>query len=333
MNKVAAEPIGHKRPKDTPGRQQTMKAYKPVPTVKSAAIIFTVLGVIFIIIGSVLLAFSQEIISYSQRYDNVGNCSTMTWEHPQNCTVSFNVEKDMDSTVYFYYQLNNFYQNHRRYVKSKSASQLDGATPSISGASSDCDPIVTMFDLGITADQLIASGRTVLAESALNKNVVANPCGLIAQSLFNDTYSMTGSSGGVFINENGIAWQSDIDHKFKNNSNSIETQWTDVTNGKGYLEHFIVWMRTSGLPNFRKLWGKIEGGLKKGSYTVTVVSNYPVVDFGGEKFVVISTANALGGDNSFLGIAYIVVGGITLILALAFVIRGYLFKKNDDKYP
>ena len=26
-------------------------------------------------------------------------------------------------------------------------------------------------------------------------------------------------------------------------------------------EHFIVWMRTAGLPNFRKLWGKIEEDL------------------------------------------------------------------------
>ena len=333
MNKVAAEPIAHKRPKDTPARQQTMRAYKPVPTVKSAAIIFTVLGVIFIIIGSILLSYSQEIISYSQRYDNIGDCSKTEWNITKTCNITFNVEKDMKSTVYFYYQLNSFYQNHRIYVKSKSASQLDGGTPTISGASSDCDPVVTMYDLGITAEQLISAGRTSLAASAGSKKVVANPCGLIAQSFFNDTFSMSGSSGPVSINEKGIAWQSDIDNKFKNNSSPIETQWTDVTNGKRYLEHFIVWMRTSGLPNFRKLWGKIEGGLTKGSYTVKIVSNYPVEAFSGEKFVVISTANALGGDNSFLGIAYIVVGGITLILALAFVIRGYLFKKNDDKYP
>lgn len=31
-------------------------------------------------------------------------------------------------------------------------------------------------------------------------------------------------------------------------------------------EHFIVWMRMAGLPNFRKLWGRIEGGLEKGKY-------------------------------------------------------------------
>jgi hypothetical protein len=89
-------------------------------------------------------------------------------------------------------------------------------------------------------------------------------------------------------------------------------------------------MRTSGLPNFRKLWGHIDEDLQTGDYVVSIVNNYDVDSFSGEKYVVLSTANALGGNNTFLGIAYIVVGGITLILALAFVIRGYLFKKTDD---
>jgi hypothetical protein len=29
-------------------------------------------------------------------------------------------------------------------------------------------------------------------------------------------------------------------------------------------------MRTAGLPNFRKLWGRIDGGIKKGEYKVVI---------------------------------------------------------------
>ena len=32
----------------------------------------------------------------------------------------------MKAPVYVYYELDNFYQNHRRYVKSRSDSQLEG---------------------------------------------------------------------------------------------------------------------------------------------------------------------------------------------------------------
>ena len=36
-------------------------------------------------------------------------------------------------------------------------------------------------------------------------------------------------------------------------------QWIDMTD-----EHFLVWMRPSGLPNPKKLWGRINRDLKKG---------------------------------------------------------------------
>lgn len=327
-NKVVPDQGGHKRPKDTPMRQQTMKAYKPVPTVKSAAIIFTVLGVIFIIIGSVLLAYSQKIISHSVRYDDFEDCSKTTWDHVYTCNVKFKLDKDMDAPIFFYYQLNNYYQNHRRYVKSKSADQLAGNELSVSELNTDCDPIVTMKDLAMNKTQLENLNRPELAKLFDSTTIPANPCGLIAQSFFNDTFSMSEDNGGKIINisEKNIIWESD---KKKYSKASEDIQWINVEDGKKYLEHFIVWMRTSGLPNFRKLWGKIEDGLTKGDYTVTIQSKFPAIN-DWEKYVVISTANEFGGDNSFLGIAYIVVGGITLILALAFVIRGYLFKKSDD---
>jgi hypothetical protein len=44
--------------------------------------------------------------------------------------------------------------------------------------------------------------------------------------------------------------------------------------GNFYLEHFIVWMRTAGLPNFRKLWGRIDEGLEPGTYNLYVNNQY-----------------------------------------------------------
>ena len=74
-----------------------------------------------------------------------------------------------------------------------------------------------------------------------------------------------------------------------------DVQWLDMTD-----EHFIVWMRTSGLPTFRKLWGRIDDGLVQGEYYMRIVNNYEVKSFSGSKSLVISTMNFLGGKNEFL---------------------------------
>ena len=58
----------------------------------------------------------------------------------------------MEPPIYFYYQLENFYQNHRRYVKSKDKFQLENGTPyqndDFYTFSEDCSPIMTLADLG-----------------------------------------------------------------------------------------------------------------------------------------------------------------------------------------
>ena len=62
-----------------------------------------------------------------------------------------------------YYGLTNFYQNHRRYVKSRDDRQLLGRLDS--APSSDCEPFATAMDNGTL------------------KPIA--PCGAIANSLFN----------------------------------------------------------------------------------------------------------------------------------------------------
>ena len=89
-------------------------------------------------------------------------------------------------------------------------------------------------------------------------------------------------------------------------------QWKDMTD-----QHFIIWMRTAGLPDFRKLWGRIEH-LNKANYTLRIENNYDVSKFHGTKSFIISSTNVLGGKNYFLAVCYIVVGTLCLLFAFIF---------------
>lgn len=102
--------------------------------------------------------------------------------------------------------------------------------------------------------------------------------------------------------------------RFKNVD--LDIQWKDVED-----ERFIVWMRNSPFPDFRKIWGKINKDMPKGSYTIEVDANWDISSFDGEKFIVLSQTNALGGKNFFMGYSYIVVGCISLLCAIGFIIR------------
>lgn len=100
------------------------------------------------------------------------------------CTLSFTATEDMNAPVYVYYQLSNFYQNHRRYVKSYYKSQLLG-----------CKSGCTTAELTKACDPLSKNGSLAL-----------NPCGLIANSLFNDQITIQSSQA---IDYDQIAWSSD----------------------------------------------------------------------------------------------------------------------------
>jgi len=86
-------------------------------------------------------------------------------------------------------------------------------------------------------------------------------------------------------------------------------------------------MRTAGLPNFRKLYGKIEKDLPKGEYTLTIENTYEVDSFDGSKYFVLSTTNVFGGTNYFLAICYIVVGALCISFGIVFFIA-YMGKRN-----
>ena len=115
----------------------------------------------------------------------------------------------------------------------------------------DCDPIKTNRELG---REYAVSGKSFESMGTLDEP--AYPCGLVAKSYFNDTFELYDNGvTNITIDDSNIAWKSDVDYKFENlaQANWEDIQWMDVTN-----QHFIVWMRTAGLPNFRKLYGVIN---------------------------------------------------------------------------
>jgi len=267
--------------------------------------------------GAIVLTQSQGIVEVVQRYDDQCAMGAL-------CTsISLTVPKKMTGLVYFYYQIENMYQNHRRYVKSRSDTQLSGDK---------------VNDL-VSCDPLLDNGG--------NPSKGLYPCGLVAASTFNDSYGFRLTRNGVdtvyalnneFTDE-GIAWKSDLNRKFvdKGLANGEpgtvagdSTLIRNLTSGfaigngppfKGIKdEHFVVWMRTAGLPTFRKLWAKFPGGFEEGDVLhVDISNNYPTSSFNGKKSVVITTTSWLGGKNDFLGSALLAVGGMCHVLALVFL--------------
>ena len=92
-----------------------------------------------------------------------------------------------------------------------------------------------------------------------------------------------------------------------------------------------VWMRTAAFPTFRKLYAISNDVVSEGNYTLKVNYNYPTSGFKGTKSFVIAQVGWAGGKNPFLGIAYIVVGSLSLVAAVAlFFVHKYSSKKAQD---
>ncbi|XP_051125302.1 ALA-interacting subunit 1-like [Andrographis paniculata] len=309
-----------KRPKYSRFTQQELPACKPILTPKWVISTFLLVSVVFIPIGIVSLYASRDVVEIVDRYetdcippefakDKIGFIQST---QDKVCIRNLTVPKRMKAPIYVYYQLDNFYQNHRRYVKSRSDQQLRK-----NGSAADIDPCKPE---GTTKD-----GLPIV------------PCGLIAWSLFNDTYQFTRNNQPLNINKHGISWKSDRDHKFGKNVFPTNFQNGSLRGGAtldpskplSQQEDLIVWMRTAALPTFRKLYGKIEVDLLQNEViNVTLENNYNTYSFNGKKKLVLSTASWLGGKNDFVGIAYLTVGGLCFFLAIVFMLI-YLIKPRQ----
>jgi hypothetical protein len=190
------------------------------------------------------------------------------------CILSIQIPDDIDPPILFYYRLTNFYQNHRRYVKSVDIDQLKGKAKSAADIKSgDCTPL-----------NVNEEGKPYY------------PCGLIANSMFNDTFdnftvsNPSGVGGGSetqFYNftARGTSWAHEGDLYGKTAYTAEEVVpppfWEKSWPADGYKttglpdlhtwEQFQVWMRTAGLPTFSKLAQRNDDTkMKAGTYRLKI---------------------------------------------------------------
>ncbi|EEE58229.1 hypothetical protein OsJ_09202 [Oryza sativa Japonica Group] len=304
------------KPKYSKFTQQELPACKPLLTPGIVVATFLLIGIIFVPIGLASLSASQEIVELVDRYDT--NCvSTLdkvgfiqNTDTDKTCTRTLTVPKHMKSPIQIYYQIGDFYQNHRRYVKSRSDKQL--RYKNAVHLTKDCDP----------------EGNTVDGAPII-------PCGLIAWSLFNDTYTISVNKKAIEVNKKDIAWKSDKTDKFGSDIYPSNFQKGSLIGGAklnesiplSEQEDLIVWMRTAALPTFRKLYGRIETDIMANDQlTVVIQNNYNTYSFGGSKALVLSTTSWIGGKNNFIGVAYLTIGGLCIFLAVGFVVLLYMVK-------
>lgn len=95
--------------------------------------------------------------------------------------------------IYVAYELGTYFQNFRRYVRSYDPTRMHDGSSSGSPVAA-CNPFSFLGD---------------------NGSLPINPCGQIAQSFFNDTFTFAvAGSGQLEVDSSSIAWSSDADNLY-----------------------------------------------------------------------------------------------------------------------
>ena len=365
-----------KRPKDSAFIQQRIRSYNPIFTPKLTVTIFFSICAIFVLFGGIMISISKktnEVIIYYQECSSMASTSSYVdipdqyvesyfyqlkdptsntlsaqWKYTVDedavdtgnsysengtCSIRFTTPYVIKHPLFMSYLVKDYYPNHRRYALSFNEDQLEGVATSI-------DDVHT--STGIKCAELYKDSET-------GKQIY--PCGLIANAMFNDTFSSTltnvnNNAENLDFTTTGITW-GDNSNRFKktklNYSDIAPPPYWKQLYPDGYnetnvpdistWEHFQNWMDNPALPVFSKLMGKsLTGSLVPGTYQMDIGLNWPVREFHGQKAFYLTHTSSIGGRNNFLGMVYL-IGGLICFAAVVIIIIGRLVsgRRNGDK--
>ncbi|KAK9827474.1 hypothetical protein WJX74_004545 [Apatococcus lobatus] len=319
--------------------RQELKGWAPIITGNAVVIYFLVMGILLLALGIPILVGSHGVKEFTANYDDIGQLAGKDFNAKRDYmysqggsgttgSVTIRVTSLMKQPVYLYYQLSKYYQNHKRYVRSRDDKQLAGVGPADAPG-----------NRGICSPEEFLGGPNGQANPDIPNNNTVRPCGLIAWSNFNDTITLPSSFD---LREDEIAWPYDIKHLYGNftsvnynpgDLNPPDTRYPlntgqyrgggNFSQGEGMRDnqHLIVWMRPAAHRTFRKLYGVIHQDIPAGTnIDVNINSRYNTYGFGGQKAIVLATTSWVGGKNNFLGVIYIIFGVLALVVAVAFLL-------------
>lgn len=353
-----------KRPKENDFTQQRLKAIHPILTASAVVPLFICLAVIFIPIGASMLHASNNIQDFTINYATCSSEATSdswtdipieyynyhfksevntypkwrlstndssVWDDYEDerniCEIQFEIPNELNGPIFLFYKLTGFHANHRQYVKSFSEDQLNGKKASVStikdSVGQNCEPL-----------------------SINDDGKIYYPCGLIANSLFNDTFSTTlravnnSDTEDYVMTTDNIAWSTNK-NRFKKTDYDVsdivpppnwvkqfpngynETNLPDISN----WPQFQNWMSPAALADFSNMIQRNDDDeLEDGLYQINIGLHFPTTEYNGGKYIYLTTSSSIGGKNAFLGVSWIVGGiiclGLALILGLGVLVKG-----------
>ena len=236
--------------------------------------------------------------------------------YPCMCSVEIQIDQRLLPPVFLFYELSNFYISHRRFTQS-------------------------WLGWHFLSERFTSINRACAAYSTDANGTTYFPCGMVTNAYFNDTILPL----NLTLTKNGITFPRYVGNKFVEpstatqrkiiNATSFPAAWPyPVYDLPGGMENqdFMVWHSTSAFPNFRKLYGIVNGTVTAQTYMFSIVYNYPVTSVGASKFISLATTAWMGGQPfGFLSYSYLVFGILIALATLLIVVFHFPLKNIHKK--